>query len=216
MAGKIYKVLLVDPHAIYRAGLEAVLLRHFPNMEVKHAATPREALDFLGRERWNLIVADIKMEGRNGLGILEEARRLDPPVPLLVISSYPVQPFGCRAIQQGAAGYMGKELKEAELLGAVGKILEGGRYISGELALALADAINRHAEHPRHETLSNRELHVLIELVNGKCVKEIASALSLSPKTVSTYRSRVAEKLGIHSDTELVKYCIKHNLISPI
>ena len=216
MAEKSHKILLVDQYPIFRAGLESVLLRNFPQMEVRHASAHREAISMLAAERWSLVIADLHLEGRNGLEILEESRRLSPPVPVLVISSYPVQPFGCRAIRQGAAGYLGKHLKETELLEAVKQLLEGRRYINGELALALADAINVHVDHPLHEKLSNREMHVLIELVGGKCIKEIASALALSPKTVSTYRSRVVEKLGIHSDTELVKYCIKHNLIPPV
>jgi len=216
MTQKSHKILLVDPHAIFRAGIEAILLRHFQQLDIRHCPTSGEAIRLIGAERWSLVIADIKVEGRSGLEILEEARRMHPPVPILVISSYPVQPFGCRAIRQGAAGYLGKEVRENELVDAVKKILAEGRYISGELGLALADAINSHSDHPLHEKLSNRELHVLIELANGKYIKEIASALSLSPKTVSTYRSRVVEKLHVHGDTELVKYCIKHHLISSI
>jgi DNA-binding NarL/FixJ family response regulator len=208
------KVLLVDQHPIYRAGLSAVLRLRFPKIVLGHAANYRQAIEQLFSGKWNLVVSDLKLPDRSGLELVQAVRRLEPPVPVLVVSEKPVRPYGCRAVKYGAAGYLKKGASEEDFLRMAEQALNGKRSISAELALALADTIDIHEECPPHESLSDRELHVLLSLAQGQCVKEIASALALSPKTITTYRARLNEKLRTRTEIDLVRYCIEHRLIA--
>lgn len=209
------KILLADAQAVFRTGMISILQRHYPRAAFDEATTFRGAREKLLLRSWHLLVCDIKFADGSGFELIKEARRLARPVPSLAISAFPVQPYGCRAIACGAGAYLQREASAEELGAAARQLLAGHRFITGPVALALADAADNSTERPPHEILSEREMQVLVMLADGKGIKNIAADLSLSPKTVSTYRSRITEKLRLKSDAALVKYCLKQNLTVP-
>jgi two-component system invasion response regulator UvrY len=144
---------------------------------------------------------------------LEEAKRLRPNTPVLILSAYPEEEFAVRSFKLGASGYLNKSLASDEILAAAKKAVAGGKYVTAALAEKLAASLDPGAPQKRHENLSSRELQVLRMVANGRTVKEIAAELALSEKTIGTYRVRIAIKLGLHSNVELTRYALKHQLI---
>lgn len=207
------KVLIADDHDIVRHALRDLLTKEFARITIGEARDSREACDLLVRQRWELILLDINMPGRSGLEVLAEARRLQPDAPVLVLSAYPEEEFALRAFKLGAAGYLNKQRAAEELLAAVKKVLAGGKYVTAALAERLAASLGGQLDQLPHEALSNRELQVLRLVASGKTIKEIAAELALSEKTVGTYRTRLAEKLGLSSNVELTRYALKHKLV---
>ena len=171
------------------------------------------SLEHVRRQDWNLVILDISMPGRSGLDILDELKRLRPKLPILLLSMHPEQQFARRALKGGAAGYLTKDSVTEELKEAVKKILVGGRYVSATLAEKLAVDLRPGAETPLHELLSDREFQVLRMIASGKTVKDIAEDLSLSVKTVSTYRARILEKTGMRTNAELIRYALQSQLV---
>jgi len=208
-------ILLADIQPIFRAGIVAILRKSHPKANFGHVSSFAEAHEKMHSQAWHLLICDIHLADRSGFELIHEARCLSVPIPSLVLSASPIQPFGRSAVKCGAAAYLPKDTSSEELLMAIGCLLAGQRYINGRLALALADATDENSEKPLHETLSRREMQVLVMLSEGKSLKKIASRLALSPKTVSTYRGRVIDKLKINSDADLVKYCLNYHLVPP-
>jgi len=210
------RILLADIQPIFREGIAAIILQRHPRATFGHADSFREAHEKMLAQKWHLIVCDINLSDRNGFELIQAARHLAVPIPTLVLSANPVQIYGRGAVKCGAASYLPKETPAQELLSAINLLLQGQRYINRRLALVLADATDENSEKFLHDTLSQREMQVLLMLADGKSLKKIAARLSLNPKTVSTYRARLTEKLKLNSDAALVKYCLKHNLISSL
>jgi two-component system, NarL family, invasion response regulator UvrY len=206
------RVLLADDHEVVRRGLKQILADEFPGVKVHEAKTSRETLDAFGKQSFDLVLLDINMPGRSGLEVLEELRRSCPNVPVLVLSVAPEGDYALRCLKLGAAGYLSKRSASDELLTAVKKALSGGKYVTNSLAEQLASSFSGEAPQNPHEALSNRELQVLRMIANGKTIKEIASELSLSEKTVATYRSRLAEKMKLSTNVELTRYALQHHL----
>ena len=207
------KVLIVDDHTVVRHGVQEILTRTFGKVTLGEASDSSEAGALLTRESWDLMVLDINMPGRSGLDVLEESRRFHPKMPVLVLSAYPEEEFAKRAFQLGASGYLNKQSAFSELVSAVKKILGGGKYVTASLAEKLANSIDRSLQQAPHEVLSNRELQVLRMVAVGKTLKEIASELSLSEKTIGTYRARISEKMGMGNGVELARYALQHKLV---
>jgi two-component system, NarL family, invasion response regulator UvrY len=159
------------------------------------------------------LILDINMPGRSGLDVLEEAGRLCPEMPTLVLTSYPEEQFAIRAFKLGAAGYITKESATDELITAVRRILEGRKYVTSSLAEKLAASFGASDGEASHEELSYRELQVMRMVAVGKTVKEIAEELALSEKTVATYRTRISEKTGLRSNVEIARYALKKGLV---
>ena len=206
------KILLADDHAILRKGLIQLLAEAYPKAVFGEASTAQATLNCLSRQPWDVLVLDIFMPGRSGLEVLHAVRQQYPFLPVLVLSSAPEDQLAVRVLKAGASGYLNKQAAAEELTKAVGKILGGGRYISAALAEQLAVEIGQTDQTPQ-EKLSDREYTVLRRLVSGRSVKEIAVELSLSPKTVSTYHTRIWVKLGVRNDTELVRYALEHGMV---
>lgn len=204
-------ILVVDDHAILRKGLIQLLSEEFPNAKFTEASTSQKTLDCLARQHYDVLVLDIFMPGRSGLEVLHDVKLLHPGMPILVLSIAPEEQLAVRVLKAGASGYLNKQTAPEELVKAVKKIMVGGRYVSAALAERLAVEIGNGAQ-PLHETLSNREYAVLRRLVLGRSIKEIADELSLSPKTVSTYRTRIMQKLCLNNDAELVRYALTHGI----
>ncbi|MEO5715340.1 MAG: response regulator transcription factor [Luteolibacter sp.] len=207
------KILIVDDHVLVRRGLVAMLREHFKGVTLGEACDAREGLAAVMEEDWTLVVADISMPGRSGLDLIQDIKRVKPELPVLVISGHPEKDYALRAIKLGAAGYVSKQSAADVLVLAVNRVLSGKRYVSQDLAEHLAGAISGDATGDSHEALSNRELEVLKLIASGQTIKEISSALALSEKTVATYRSRIAEKMGLSSNVELTRYAMRHGLV---
>ena len=207
------KIMIADDHTVVRHGLKEILTRELKKVKVGEARDAREATDLLGKDKWDLILLDINMPGRSGLEVLSDARRLCPGTPVLVLSAYSEKEFAIRAFKIGAAGYLNKQSAFDELISAVKRVLAGGKYVTASLAEILASGLGQELDHAPHESLSNRELQVLRMIASGKTIKEIASDLSLSEKTVGTYRLRLAEKMQLASNVELTRYALKHQLV---
>ena len=207
------KILIVDDHEVVRRGLKQILADEFKPSKVGEARTASEALDIAGRESWDVVLLDITMPGRNGLEALEDFRRLHPKTAVLVLSASPEEDYALRALKLGAAGYLTKQSASDELLAAVRKALAGGKYVTASLAEKLVASLSSDAPSAPHETLSNRELQVLRFIATGKTLKEIAAELSLSEKTIGTYRTRIAEKMNLHTNVELTRYALQHHLV---
>jgi DNA-binding NarL/FixJ family response regulator len=167
----------------------------------------------LHKQAWDILVLDINMPGRNGFEVLREVRRSFPFLPVLVLSSTPEDQLGLRTIKSGASGYLNKKTAPEQLVEAVKKILAGEQFLSPALAQKLVSELRRGSDRPRHEELSDRELQVVKLTVEGKSVKEIAAEISLSAKTISTFRGRAFEKLGVKNDVELARYVGEHGLL---
>ena len=208
------RFLLADDHPVIRAGVRGLLRDRFPGAVFVEAATAREALA-AAREPAVIhgILLDINLPGRSGLEILGELREAQPRAPVLVLSMHSEEQFATRALRAGAAGYLTKDQAPEELARAVEKVLAGGHYVSAALAEHLAATLHARAPEAAHEALSAREFEVLRMLARGRNGKEIAALLSLSFKTVSTYRARVLQKLRLHSNAELAQYALRHGLL---
>ncbi len=200
------RILIADDHAVVRRGLKQILADEFKKADFGEAGNAREALDRIRKEHWDTIVLDITMPGRSGLEALKEIKEARPKLPVLVLSMHPEDQFAVRVLKSGASGYMTKE-------SAVKKVLAGGRYVSPALAEKMASYLAIDTPNPPHERLSDREFVVLRMLASGKTVSRIAVELSLSVKTVSTYRTRILEKMGMASNAELTHYAIKNQLV---
>jgi len=208
------RVLIVDDHAILRRGLRALLSDEFARAEFGEASNAEQALEQLGKKDWDVALIDITLPGKGGLDLLKEFKAARPTLPVLVLSVHSEDQFAVRALKAGAEGYMTKESAPEELVQAVRKILAGGRYVSPALGEKLALSVRRDLTRPPHETLSDREHEVMFRIASGKTVTEIAGELSLSVKTISTYRSRILEKLGVRNSAEITRYAIQNGLIS--
>jgi DNA-binding NarL/FixJ family response regulator len=167
----------------------------------------------LDAENWDLVILDITMPGRSGVDVLRNLKALRPKLPVLVLSMHPEDQYGKRVLKAGASGYMNKESAPEELIKAVRKLLSGGRYVSPTLAETLAVDLGRDDGTPAHERLSDREFEVLRKMASGKTVGQIAQELHLSVPTVSTYRARILEKMGMSNTAELIRYALSHHLV---
>ena len=207
------RVLIVDDHPVVRKGLLQILAEEPDIAVAAEAETASEMLELVKGERFDIVVLDITLPGRSGLEALKDLKALKPALPVLVLSMHPEDQYAMRVLKAGAAGYMNKDSASEELVNAVRKVVGGGKYVSPSMAEKLAIAIGGDYERPVHESLSDREFQVMCMLAAGKRLKEVAEELCLSAKTVSTYRARVLEKMGMDTNAELTYYAVKNGLI---
>ena len=207
------RILVADDHAIVRKGLKETLEEELGDLQFGEAGNGQQALDQVWKENWDLVMLDINMEQRNGLEVLGEIRKARPKLLVLILSMYPVEEFGVRALKLGAAGYINKQSAPEELVEAVRSVLAGRRYISAALADRLAADAQRGAETPSHHTLSTREYQVMLMIARGMTLKEIAADLSISAKTVGTYHLRVLAKMGLGNDIQITRYALLNKLV---
>lgn len=206
------KVLIADDHAVVRKGLRQIIKEQAPYMEVVEASDGQEVLEKVHAGHWDVLVLDITMPKRGGLDILQEVKHSHPRLPVLVLSVHPEEMYAVRVLRAGAAGYIQKDSALDQLVQAIQKVVGGGKYVSPALAEQLASDLGSQATAIPHEALSNREYTVLLMIGAGKSVGEIAGELALSAKTVSTYRARILEKLGLRTNADLIRYVIAHDL----
>jgi two-component system invasion response regulator UvrY len=207
------RILVVDDHAIVREGLKQILA-DVNDMAVRdEAAGGQEALTKIRSGEFDVVLLDISMPGRSGLEILKEIKAERPKLPVLILSMHAEEQYAVRTLRAGASGYLTKASAPDELIGAIRKVSCGRKYVSSSLAEKLAVELDIDTKKPPHATLSDREYQVMLMLASGKSVKEIADELFLSVKTISTYRSRVMEKMNMKKNAELTLYAIQNHLV---
>lgn len=206
------RALIADDHAVVREGVKRILMDAFGGMVFGDAATAQEAIDRIWQSEWDLVLLDISMPGRGGLEVLAEVRKAWPSLPVLVLSMHPEDQFAIRILKSGASGYLTKESAPDLLVDAVKKVLSGRRFVSPSLGEQMASHLDLDSGRPLHEQLSNREFQVLRLIALGRTATEIATELSLSVKTISTYRVRILEKLGMRTTAELIHYAVRNRL----
>jgi two-component system invasion response regulator UvrY len=207
------RVLIADDHAVVRAGLRQFLETDQSIREIGEAATGREALEQLRNGKWDLLLLDINMPDRSGLDVLRQVRSTHPDTRVLVLSGYPERQYAVNVLRAGASGFLSKESAPEELLKAVRTVLGGRRYVSSALAELLVSDLDGDAQRPLHARLSEREFQILCKLAAGRAVSEIADELCISVKTVSTYRSRVLQKMDLKTNADLTAYALHNELI---
>jgi two-component system invasion response regulator UvrY len=207
------RILLADDHSIVRRGLKDILTEEYPNATVEQVGDGFELLKQLRNGRWDIVISDLSMPGKNGLETLKQMKSEFPLVPVLILSMYPEDLYAIRVLKAGASGYMTKETATEELIKAVRLILQGRKYITPTVAEKMASNLDHDNERQPHELLSDRELDVMKMIASGKTVSEIAIELSLSVNTISTYRARVLEKMNLKTNSELTYYVISNNLL---
>ena len=207
------RILLTDDHALMRQGLKLILADHFKHAVFGEARNAHEALSRIAKENWDVVVLDISMPGRSGMEILRDIKSRRPKLPVLVVSMHPEDQFAVRMLKAGSAGYLTKEGAGEELVGAIKKVLAGGRYISSSLAERMASYLDIDVQKAPHERLSDREFWVLRMIASGKTVSQIAKELGLSVKTISTYRARLLEKMDMRNNAELTHYALQKGLV---
>lgn len=207
------KLLIADDHTVVREGLKQIVSDTSGIVVADEASNGQEVLDKVWKNDYDVVLLDISMPGRSGLDVLKELKRTKPELPVLVLSIYPEEQYAIRVLKSGASGYLTKGSAPNELIEAIQKVSSGGKYVTASLAEKLAVNLEIESELKPHETLSNREFQTLCLIGSGKTVKEIAEELSLSVKTISTYRERTLEKMKMKTNSELTYYAIKNGLV---
>ena len=207
------RILLVDDHPIVRQGIKQVLVGAFQPALVGEAANAEEGLSEVRNTAWDVLVLDLTLPGVSGLDLLKDLRRERPSLPVLVLSMHPPDQFARRAMNAGAAGYLTKDSAPTELVKAVSEVIAGRRYLNPLVIEDLVSRVQPDSERRPHEALSDREYQVLRMIASGLTVSQVATRLSLSVKTISTYRARVLEKMNMRTTAELMHYGIQQGLV---
>jgi len=207
------RVLLVDDHRLVREGLRRILAEHDASVEVDEASDADQTLALLAAAPYQVVVLDIGLPDTDGIELLKRIHQTYPDTRVLMLTMYSEEQYAARALRAGAYGYLTKDRAAEELVAAVHRIAAGQRYITESVGERLADEMARGEDRPAHELLSDRELQVLREIARGKTVTEIAAALEISVKTVSTYRTRILQKTSLTRNAELVRYALAHGLV---
>lgn len=206
-------ILIADDHAVVRKGLKQILLEEYPSARIGEAADAETLVAQVINDGWDIVICDMNMPGRSGLDALSQLKQVAPNIPVLIMSMYPEDQYALRVLKAGAAGYLGKESIHDEIIRAVQTVLLGKKFITPSVAEKLANAYRDDTGQQPHELLSDREFDVFKLLAAGKSVSEIATQLSLSSTTVSTYRARIIEKMNLRSNAALTRYAIEKKII---
>ena len=207
------KILIADDHAVVRKGLKQILLEEYPSAVVGEVGDAESLLAEIIKDDWNIVISDMNMPGRSGLDALTQIKQIAPQIPVLIMSMYPEDQYALRVLKAGASGYLGKDNIHDDIIRAIQAVQLGKKFITAAVAEKLADSIGEDKDLQLHETLSDREFEVLKLLASGKAVSDIASQLSLSATTVSTYRARIMEKMNMRTNAELTRYALEKKLI---
>jgi two-component system, NarL family, invasion response regulator UvrY len=207
------KLLLADDHSVVRKGLNSILLEEYPTATIREVNDGASILAAMHQQEWDLIITDISMPGRSGLEILKDIKQINMHTPVLILSIHTAEQYAIRALKAGASGYLTKESAPEELIKAIRQILSGRKYITAAIAELMADSFKNPEGKELHELLSNREFEVMKLIATGKTISEIGAILSLSVNTISTYRSRILEKMQLSSNAALTKYAVDNKLV---
>ncbi len=207
------RILIADDHAIVRKGLKQLLHEQYPTATIGEAGDAETLIHATINDKWDVVICDINMPGRSGLDALSQIKQTSPKLPVLIMSMYPEDQYALRVLKAGASGYLTKESIHDDIVKAIETVRLGKKFITPAIAERLADAFDTDSTQQLHEHLSDREFDVLKLLAAGKSVSEIAAQLSLSATTVSTYRSRIMDKMHMRSNADLTRYAMEKNLL---
>jgi two-component system, NarL family, invasion response regulator UvrY len=207
------RILVVDDHEFTGEGIIRILSDNFDLTKVARVGSYEQAMEQIQNTKWDLLIMDVNLVGKSGLEVITTVRSLNIKTPILVLSMVPVSQYVRRIIQSGATGYITKGEPAEELLKAVRMLTKGMKYFSPEVQQELPQLVDESIEHPKHEELSNREYDILLELANGKNIKDIATELKISVNTVHSYRKRVMAKLHAKTNLDLVLYAYQHGIV---
>ena len=207
------KILIVDDHEVVREGVKKILDEQPGTVTFGEASTASEALRLAHEQDWDIAILDLSLGGRSGLEVLKELRQIRPQLLVLILSMHSEEQYARRAFKAGAIGYITKDSPRAELVKAINKVIAGSVYVSPSLAEQLVINLGSGTDRAPHESLSNREFEVMCLIASGKTVGEIADILSLSDRTISTYRARILEKMRMKTSAELTYYAIQNKLV---
>ena len=211
---RLLKLLIVDDHYFVRQGLKSVLGEHFADILFDEASSANEALEKVSQSDWDVVLLDISMPGRGGLDVLKEFRSIKPKMPIIILSMHEEEQFAIRVLKLGASSYVRKDSAGQELVKAIEAALRGGKYITPLIAQILATHLEKNVEGPVHETLTDREYQVMRLIASGKTVKEVGYELSLSVKTISTYRTRILVKTGLRNNAQIMRYALQYGIVN--
>lgn len=206
------KILIVDNHQVVRDGVKKILDEQPGAKLYGEASDATEALALAREQEWDVVIFDLSLNGRSGIDALKELKEIRPRMPVLILTMHSEEQYARRVFKAGAAGYITKDSPRAELIRALAIVMNGGRYVSPSFAESLVLDMGRDGDRPPHESLSDREFEVMRLIATGKTVSEIAELLSLSDKTISTYRARILQKMSMRTNAELTYYVIKNDL----
>lgn len=207
------RILIADDHSAIRNGVKLILSEGFGEAECGEASNAAEIFQRMKEKSWDLLILDVDMPGRNGFEVLKQLKEEKNPVHVLIFSMHPEDQLALRALRAGASGYLSKDVADTELIKAINQILQGRKYITPQVAEQLVSQFGNPADKPLHELLSDREYQTMLLIASGKTVSQIAQDLSLSVPTVSTYRARILEKMGMRTNAELASYAIRNHLV---
>jgi DNA-binding NarL/FixJ family response regulator len=207
------KIIIADDHPLVREGLKQIVAGLTDMAVVDEASNGSEILEKTSKNNYDVAVVDLSMPDNNGVDIIKQIKARNPDLNILVLSIYPEEQYAVHAFKAGANGYLTKESAPEELIAAIRKVSLGRKYVSPSFAERLASELKMDTKQPLHKILSNREFQVMSMIASGKTVKEIAEKMSLSAKTISTYRARILEKMGLKNNAEIIRYGIKHKLV---
>jgi DNA-binding NarL/FixJ family response regulator len=210
---QLVKILVIDDHEVVRRGVKQILEEAFTHVDVGEADTSQKGVAAIQQEPWDLAIVDVSLPDQSGLELLCQLHDIAPRLPLMVLSLHPEEQYAIRAFRAGAMAYLTKQTAPEELARAVKQVLAGRMYVTASLGAYMAGSLNKNPTGPGHHTLSEREFDVLVLLAQGKSVKHIAQSLTLSIKTISTYRARLLDKLQLATTAELIRYALDHHLV---
>jgi two-component system invasion response regulator UvrY len=210
---KLLQILIADDHPIFRRGLKEILVDEVPDAVYTEVDTGEQALTLVRKQTWDALLLDLNLPGRSGLEILKDVKLARPDMPVLILSAASEEQYGARVLKAGASGFITKLRAPHEIAAAVAEVLRGGVYVSPAMGIRLARELSGTAPHGAPQLLSEREMEVLRRIGAGKGTKEIATELSLSQSTISTYRARIMEKLGVRTTTAMIRFAIEKKMI---
>jgi len=206
------RILIADDHTVVRRGLKQILAEAFKSALIEEVADAEELVKAALLKEWDVVITDLSMPGRSGLDALHQIKQHDPKMPVLILSIHPEEQYAIRVLKAGASGYMSKDMASEELVNAVHRVLLGKKYISPSVAEKLAADLDLDDAKEPHEALSDREFDVMKQIAVGRSITEIAAMMSLSPTTISTYRTRIMSKLNMKTNADLILYSLEHKL----
>jgi len=209
---KTIQLLIADDHNLVRDGLVNTISKGIQDVSFGETNSAAGVLKEVRNKKWDLLILDINMPGRDGLDVLRELKTLQPDLPVIILSMYPEDQYAVRTLKMGASAYLTKETSSKELIAAIQTVLAGKKYLTSSIARILAEEITGKPSHPTHDILSNREFQVLKLIASGKNISGIALELSLSVKTISVYRSNILQKLSLKNNAEITNYAFRNNL----
>ena len=207
------RILIADDHTVVRQGLKMILSEQSDIKIVGDAENSDELFQLLRTTKCDVVILDLSMPGRSGLEVLRDVHAMNPEQRILVLSMLPEEQFARRALKTGASGYVSKGSPPSDIIQAIRKLYNGGRYISASLAEQLAADLSQDSDKLEHERLSNREFDVFLKIASGQSVKDIAEELAISTKTVTTYRARILEKMNLNSNADITRYVLEHHIV---